>query len=284
MKFSYHEGELAVQKLANASDQANKSANSVLDYFPRSASDFLLRLTFIIAATLDERHRAWASLLSGPEGFISVADERTVHIRPPVRDGDTLQQHLLAHDAIGLLAIEPSSRRRMRINGTVLDKLPEIVVFAEQIYTNCPKYIRNRVPLYEMSPKGTTITSELNETYNEWIASADTFYIASASRDNKPDVSHRGGPPSFVKVLDEKTLIFPDYSGNSMFNTLGNIHENPTCGLLFIDYAKGDTLQLTGLAEIIWESSMMSEFPDAKRLVKFRLSIAVHRFDAQKGG
>ncbi|MGR5960328.1 pyridoxamine 5'-phosphate oxidase family protein [Bacillus cereus] len=66
-----------------------------------------------------------------------------------------------------------------------------------------------------------------------WISESDTFIIASASSEGKMDISHRGGMPGFVHVINEKTIIFPDYSGNMLFNTLGNIVQNPNVGLLF---------------------------------------------------
>ena len=85
------------------------------------------------------------------------------------------------------------------------------------------------------------------------IGAADTFFVASAHSERGVDVSHRGGNPGFVEVLDERTLRVPDYAGNSMFNTLGNFVANPRAGLLFIDFDANRTLQLVGTAEIQWE-------------------------------
>lgn len=66
------------------------------------------------------------------------------------------------------------------------------------------------------------------------------------------DASHRGGNPGFVEILDDGTLKIPDYQGNSMYNTLGNIAQNPHTGILLIDFQKGETLQLTGSAELLF--------------------------------
>ena len=79
---------------------------------------------------------------------------------------------------------------------------------------------------------------------------ADTFFVASAHPRRGTDVSHRGGDPGFVRMLDDHTLRVPDYAGNSMFNTLGNLHVNPRAGLLFVDFDRWRTLQLTGTATI----------------------------------
>ena len=65
------------------------------------------------------------------------------------------------------------------------------------------------------------------------------------------NASHRGGPPGFVEVVDDRTLRIPDYVGNSMLNTLGNLTVNPHAGLVVLDFGPNRTLQLTRRAEIL---------------------------------
>ena len=121
----------------------------------------------------------------------------------------------------------------------------------------------------------------LNKYEAAHIARSDTFFIASQFSENDDwtrgiDVSHRGGRPGFVMVAHESALLFPDYAGNCMFNTLGNLLINPRCGLLFLDFQTGDTLQLTGEAEILWEPHHTQRFPGAKRVVAFRVEESIH--------
>ena len=85
------------------------------------------------------------------------------------------------------------------------------------------------------------------------IRGADTFFIASGNPDGSLDASHRGGEPGFVSILEDGTLEVPDYPGNHMYNTLGNLEVNPRAGLVFLDFTSGRTLQLTGTAEVVWE-------------------------------
>ena len=85
------------------------------------------------------------------------------------------------------------------------------------------------------------------------IQASDTFFVASAHPLRGVDASHRGGTPGFVEVVDERTLRIPDYVGNSLFNTLGNFTVNPHAGLVFLDFQRNRTLQLTGRAEILWD-------------------------------
>jgi hypothetical protein len=104
----------------------------------------------------------------------------------------------------------------------------------------------------------------VSDAFTKLIAKADTFFVASSSgpaaarADNQPqawgaDVSHRGGEPGFVDLVTEgssSTLSFDDYPGNNLFNTLGNLQAYPKCGLLFIDFASGDVVQLAGTAKL----------------------------------
>ena len=113
----------------------------------------------------------------------------------------------------------------------------------------------------------------LTPSQRKWIASADTFFIASGYRGEGDsasfgmDASHRGGEPRFVEIVDETRLLFPDYAGNNHYNTIGNLILDPRVGLLFVDFATGSLLQLTGHATIDWDSGDVARFPGARRLV-----------------
>ena len=85
------------------------------------------------------------------------------------------------------------------------------------------------------------------------IKKADTLFVASAHPERGVDASHRGGNPGFVRIIDDLTLRIPDYLGNSMFNTLGNLAVNPRAGLVFVDFEQGTTLQVIGRGEVLWD-------------------------------
>jgi predicted pyridoxine 5'-phosphate oxidase superfamily flavin-nucleotide-binding protein len=91
------------------------------------------------------------------------------------------------------------------------------------------------------------------------VATADTFFIATAGPDGA-DASHRGGSPGFVTVHDDVHLRFPDYPGNTMYMTLGNLEANPHAGLLFVDWDTGDALQLSGRAVVDWSQERAVDF------------------------
>src|SRR5262249_47612767 len=125
--------------------------------------------------------------------------------------------------------------------------------------------------------------NQLNDDQQHWIVGADTFFIATAHPESGADASHRGGHPGFIHVESANRLIIPDYSGNKMFNTLGNIAVNPAAGLVFPDFERGRVLQLSGRARIVWDFDN-EEFPGAQRLLEFDVDKVIELDDpALKG-
>ncbi|MEO1037285.1 MAG: MOSC domain-containing protein, partial [Pseudomonadota bacterium] len=148
-----------------------------------------------------------------------------------------------------------------------------------QSYSKSSKYVQERslTVASDAASHGERRTvrcaKSLSKADAAMIASADTFFIASQSGINgdgsnyELDVSNRGGPPGFVIVAHETLLLFPDYAGNQLFNTLGNLAVDPRCGLTFVDFDSGDLLQLTGTAETLWDEHHTSRFPGAERVL-----------------
>ena len=101
-----------------------------------------------------------------------------------------------------------------------------------------------------MEAKGgwsSTITPDLEH----FIATRDSFYLSTASADGQPYVQHRGGPPGFVKVLDECTLAFADFRGNRQYITAGNLAENPRAFLFLMDYPNRSRVKIWGRAKVV---------------------------------
>ena len=153
------------------------------------------------------------------------------------------------------------------------------MIHVRQAYANCPKYIQARaivaVPSALSENAAAHFSTALTDAQQARIGRADTFFITSAHTEGGSDASHRGGNPGFIEMEDAQTLAFPDYSGNMMFNTLGNLLANPRAGLLFADFETGATLQLTGAAEILWDAESPARFPGAERVIRFRVTAVV---------
>ncbi len=120
---------------------------------------------------------------------------------------------------------------------------------------------------------GTTdvpVSTSLMESVARYIESLDFFFIATSNRAGECDSSYRGkrqGVP-VAKVLDEKTIIFPDYLGNGSFRSLGNILENPHIGMLFMDIKSGLRIRVNGEAEISDNPTWLEMFPKSLQTVK----------------
>lgn len=191
---------------------------------------------------------------------------------------------------IAVLGIELSTRRRDRANGDVVSVDEHgLTVRVRQSFGNCPKYIQGRHPLERLPllPGGpapaVSLASQLTNDIIDFVRNADTFFLASStppalrSAAAGVDVSHRGGPPGFVAVeRDPATggvvLFIPDYSGNFLFNTLGNLALEPRCGLAFPDFETGALLSLTGVATVSWDDPRIAELPGAERLLSVRVT------------
>jgi len=268
----FHRGELDVQERAGSRDKLARFANrSIRDFMPDEHRELFGKLPWLFASTLDAQRRTWASLLVGYPGFIQTPDERTLRVTARAAFGDPLGANLALGAPIGLLGIELETRRRNRVNGTVVAlRDGSFDVRVGQSFGNCPQYIQAREPQFTAEPDSVSLpravrseTSELSDRAQSLITGADTFFIATAAKDARGgdavagcDISHRGGLPGFVRVDSAEgrsVLSAPDFRGNNFFNTLGNVTDNPSASLLFVDFDAGDVLTLTGSARVIWE-------------------------------
>jgi len=110
----------------------------------------------------------------------------------------------------------------------------------------------------------------IDDEDREFIERMDMFFLATADGEGRPQCSYKGGDPGFVRVLDEHTLVFPNYDGNGMYLSMGNVLENPHIGMLFIDFtsARPSRLRLNGDASIDESDQIVSSYPGAQFVVR----------------
>jgi uncharacterized protein len=270
----FHAGEIAVQAQAGVREEAKTLHHLISNLIKPAAQIFLSTQQLAIASTVDTNGRVWASLLTGEPGFVKVLNQQTVQVDAISVPSDPLHHNLHGNNQIGLLVIDLTNRKRLRLNGQAeIQPQRQINITIEQAFFNCPKYIQARhleLETTESSPElQISIAQTLSTTHQNLIAQADTFFIGSYAQKAGADASHRGGFPGFVQVLNSNKLVFPDYAGNNMFQTLGNFAVNPQAGLLFINFTKGHILQLTGTVKVIWKRERLTSFAGAQRLVEF---------------
>lgn len=275
MNSFYHSGELKVQARAGAGEAAIGISRMILPVIAHVFVDFIQSQSMVILASVDGNGMAWASTLFGLPGFMQVVDERTLRINTLPDESDPLCGNLRDGAEVGLLVMDFSTRRRLRLNGSVVTGPKGFTVVTRQVYSNCPRYIQARTcdlnGDISRPPRVVRQTTSVSGELQQRIRNADTFFLASFHPLGGADSSHRGGFPGFVQAVDERMLVWPDYNGNGMFNTLGNITESPNVGLLFFDFEQGGTLQLSGTAEIIWDKDRADLFPGAERIIEFKI-------------
>ncbi|MFD9034213.1 pyridoxamine 5'-phosphate oxidase family protein [Streptomyces sp. NPDC059567] len=263
---AYNEGSLAVQQRVGVRDLAAHVGRSIGTGIRPIAAAFLELQPMLVLGAADADGRVWCTLLTGTPGFVRATGPHTISVAAslPVPDG--------APDGtpVGTIALDPRTRRRMRLNGLARPSARGFTVEAEQVFSNCPKYLQKRelyAPDTTTPPGAPHHGTALTPDQERFVRAADTFFIATVAPDGA-DASHRGGHPGFVRVDSPTELSWPDYPGNAMFLTLGNLETDDRAGLLFLDWHTGTTVRLTGRARTAYD-------PDGVRTTRFRIERTV---------
>jgi predicted pyridoxine 5'-phosphate oxidase superfamily flavin-nucleotide-binding protein len=253
----FHGGELAVQRQAGVEAEAARLTPMVERGQLRAGrAAFISEATFAAIAARDRSGRLWTSPLLGPPGFLHAASPTTLEINAPPASADPLHG-LSCGQPVGVIAINFITRRRVRINGSLIStEAGRLTVDVDQAYGNCPQYIQQRNVHIDGPPNDKRARLYSGNTLRpadiRLIEATDTFFLGTTHATSGNDASHRGGPPGFVRVAEEH-LWWPDYPGNNMFNSFGNLSADPTAALLFMDFRAGITLQLSGRATVCWD-------------------------------
>jgi uncharacterized protein len=250
---AFHEDELRAQALAG---QQRAGRVAIRPFMPDQHREFFTLLPYLFVATLDADGWPMASVLTGEAGFMQSPGSATLRIGALPAADDPAAPAFIAGAEIGLLGLDFTTRRRNRANGRLVAVDDGLCVAIAQSFGNCAQYIQTRTPsLRAAAGAPVERLDRLDDAARALIAASDTFFVASRSRpgidEGGLDMSHRGGKPGFVGIAGD-TLAIPDFRGNRFYNTLGNLLGDPRAGLLFIDFASGDILQLQGRTTIDW--------------------------------
>jgi ferredoxin-NADP reductase/predicted pyridoxine 5'-phosphate oxidase superfamily flavin-nucleotide-binding protein len=284
----FHSGEKAVQARLGVQERMLDVGRRVIrSYLPEQHRDFYAQLPFVLVGSVDALGRPWASVLVGEPGFMRSPDPTHLDIQARPVPGDPLAQGLVPGAPLGLLGIELHTRRRNRMNGHVESVADgRLTVAVEQTVGNCPQYIQGRETEWardagDNTPRDTVALDRLDDAAWSLVRAADTLFVATRApadgeHPGSADVSHRGGHSGFVRVEDARTLLIPDFTGNFLFMTLGNLQLDPRAGVIFIDFSTGDLLTLTGRAEVVWDGPELKAFEGAERAWRFHIEAGWH--------
>ena len=276
----FHAGELAMQDRAGVRERiAAVGRQNIRRLLPDQHRQFFAELDLLFVGSVDPDGRPWATVLGGEPGFIGSPTRTRLTVGLLPEADDPALAGMQSGAPLGLLGLMPQNRRRNRANGRIATIGPDgFTLDVLESFGNCPQYIhtRNREPAAIATRPPAELSKRIGHEVRGRIEASDTFFIATNAPEGV-DVSHRGGRPGFVTVTEDGALLWPDFSGNNYFNTLGNLAVDSRAGLLFADFESGDLLQLTGTAETLWDGPELAAFRGAERLVRFVPSSVVLR-------
>ncbi len=259
----FHEGEIDIQERTGEREIARMNSVAVKDEILGGALAFIERQPLVVVATEDSTTDLWATMIFGKPGFMHAPSTRELQIDlqyTKMIDGDPSLKNLESDPRVGLLLIELDTRRRLKINGRVASRVEDkLTIAVEESFPLCPKYIQRRkvrLPedqksLEQLIPQATGTVLGTEES--ALIGGSDTMFAATSNPKGNLDISHRGGKPGFVRVVDGNRLKVPDFAGNSMFNSFGNLQLNEKCGVIIVDFASRQCLQISGRAAVLLE-------------------------------
>ncbi|KAK4958267.1 hypothetical protein LTR10_004693 [Elasticomyces elasticus] len=297
---SWHEGETAMQRLMKVPDMDNPTVPALS---PQLANH--LQIAPLIAiGTLDKQGRPWTTLWGGEKGFARPLGGGIVGFRTAVTGHfDPVVEELVGKDATGEvvkeegegrmvsgLTIDLETRKRVKMYGRMVagalstreDEVTgrneavaeiQLVLKIEQSLGNCPKYLnRKHIIPHFARPGLVSDSSKLSERALPLLAKADLFFVSSSGKQDM-DTNHRGGPPGFLRVLED-SVVWPEYSGNRLYQTLGNLYSNPLCGICVPDFETGDMLYLTGTTKIFSGKEANALLPRSNLCVQLTIDAA----------
>ncbi|KAF2679722.1 oxidoreductase-like protein [Lentithecium fluviatile CBS 122367] len=302
----FHKGEQQMHKLLHVPDHDNPTSGMLTP----QAVFTLQRAPLLAIGTLDSQGRPWTTLWGGHAGFSEPLGGGIIGTRTIV-DGtnDPVVQALVGsaekgemiqgnQKMVSGLTIDLMTRKRVKLFGRMLagalgevsveneegsllvDGAPEkqeqiqLITKIEQSLGNCPKYLNQ----YKLRP--TLVNSKLvsqgpalSPEAKALIKQADMFFLSSGVEEDM-DTNHRGGPPGFVRVLSDTEIVYPEYSGNRLYQSLGNLLVNPRIGITFPNFEIGDVLYVTGTVDVLVQSDAAALLPGSNIAVKIKVDDA----------
>ena len=306
----WHDGEKEIHKLVGVDVGEDDPVSQML--LPRPAY-IVQRYTLMALGTLDDEDRPWCTVWGGDPPFVQPVAQGVLGIKTTVdasydpvakalfkgqTDGEVMREEGAGRMISGL-SIELMDRSRWKLYGRMIagalsateddsdeeaGKAGEVQLVwkIEQSFGNCPKYLnRKKITSHTPRPKLISDSSHLCAEALDLIAQADLFFISSAHQHEDMDCNHRGGPAGFIRVLqptstsEPSTIVWPEYSGNNLYQTLGNLMTTPRAGLCIPNFTTGDVLYLTGTTEVLVGQPASTLISKTNLAVKLHITSAV---------
>ena len=279
----FHSGELAAQDKAGtrgiAAELSVGKSNSL--NFSANHDAFLAAQSFAVVSSVDvDSGRVWVTPLFAQKGDLTAISEQEITVSVDCMPCGDVLRSVKSNTPLSLLGIDLNRRIRHRINGHAVvpnDTADSQLHFLVDEYSpNCPKYInRRQIVLDKNIPDSVVKNAErqerttLTESDQAFIQAMDTLWIGSYAPEAGADCNHRGGKPGFIRVTSPSSIEWPEYRGNGMFYTSGNLESYKQAGVTLVDFESGSMIQMTGRAEVDWNYD--GQYEGATRLMKFEI-------------
>lgn len=303
----WHDGEEQMQKALRVPDMDNPTVPTMS---PQLANH--LQIAPLVAiGTLDSEGRPWTTLWgNGDHGLARPLAQNIIGIKTAVTGKhDPVVEELVGKEATGEvvkeegegrmvsgLTVDLETRKRVKLYGRMIagalssrdDEVTgqqesiaetQLVLKIEQSLGNCPKYLNSKKIVAASShPELISDSPQLPQQALDLLAKADLFFISSSQAKRDMDTNHRGGPPGFVRVLYNDAsgaeIVYPEYSGNRLYQTLGNLAVTPLAGICVPDFETGDMLYLTGTTSTLIGADAAALLPRSNLAVKIKITAA----------
>ncbi|KAF2718413.1 oxidoreductase-like protein [Polychaeton citri CBS 116435] len=305
----WHDGEREMRSAMRAPETDNPTVPALS---PQLANHMQIA-PLLAVGTLDADNRPWTTLWGGDSNFARPLGGGIVGIRTVVTgQHDPVVENLVGKDPTGEvvrgsgrgrmvsgLTIDLETRKRVKLFGRMIagalgtreddeqragddgssSAEIQLVLKIEQSLGNCPKYLNKKhiVPAASR-PSLLSASPQLPQRAADLLANTDLFFISSSNHTYDMDTNHRGGPAGFVRVVSNDksgaVICYPEYSGNRLYQTLGNLKVNPLAGICVPDFDNGDMLFLTGRTEVLVGAEAARLLPRSNLVVKMTVSAA----------
>ncbi|RYP73616.1 hypothetical protein DL771_003504 [Monosporascus sp. 5C6A] len=303
----WHEGELAVHSLLKVPPRYQNPTSAGL---PPHLGYRVAISPLVAFGALDEHGWPWTTLWGGERGFAHPVAQGILGMQSLVNrrhdpvvcalignvatDGELVRPED-AEDGVKLmsgLSIDLETRDRVKLAGRMVIGAvtarpdgkgkdgeesgvgeAQLAMLVEESLGNCPKYVNKKdISPHVPSPELVSNSLPLPPEATTLLEKADMFFLSSTNG-RTMDTNHRGGPPGFVRVVNNSVaagvvLVYPEYSGNRLYQTLGNLHVNPKVGMVVPDYETSDVLYLTGEIQLLVGQDAAKLMPHTKLVVK----------------
>jgi predicted pyridoxine 5'-phosphate oxidase superfamily flavin-nucleotide-binding protein len=281
-KGTYHPGELTAQEKAGTRGVAAELSVGMRDSLNFSADHdaFLAAQSFAVVTSIEQASdHIWVTPLFATAGDLNAVSENEISISGNCIPKEDMLRTVQSGSPLSLLGIDLDRRIRHRINGIVKctadEKELKLHFEVKEYSPNCPKYINRRKIVCDVNAAPINAGAKrqqrtaLSDSDRQFIQSMDTLWIGTYAPGVGADTNHRGGKPGFIRVTSPTTIEWPEYRGNGMFFTSGNLEVYQQTGVTFVDFDSGSVIQLTGRAEVDWQHD--GSYEGATRVIQFEI-------------